>query len=696
MAYLGVDSFKFGIDRRRPRVAGVPGTLWLGVNIHLSRGGDVERAKRFVPGYTLPANTFGLTALRSQLYTFGSAAPPAMSVGVLYQQLATPDVGESMVRILDTDTFGGKLYVIAEFTDGNVYHYYNGARVTDWDAVADANTDFSALAGLLALALSGNSAVSATASGQDIIISARVPGTEFTIAQSTVNRGAVNDQIITITQLAPNVAKVDEVRASADVTVTGGSEFDEDNEITSVKVNGVEILPDPVRWTATNEATAIRLQQALTSASSTSEYDATVTGATVTVRAAPGTGAAPNGLSVVVTTGGDVTTTADPALAGGVTAVAPQRQIEKATLGGTFEPQDVFRITINGATHSATGRAAGTGRSAWTFKQRVFSPSGTLLRYCMLNQPTVWNPATAPPGGGTNDAGFINMANETAGNDVLVGVAEYNGRAAVFSRNAIRIWDIFTDPAENRYVQTLANTGTSAPRSLLSYGNNDVFYLDTTGIRSIRAREATDTASTSDVGNAIDVLLHEHFASLPTEVIERASAVLEPVDGRYWLNVDGRIYVLSYFPGPKISAWSYYEPGFEISDMVRVDDRVFVRADDTVYVYGGFNGDEYPDDDEMVATVESTFINASAIAQMKKVEGFDIACENEWYVEILVDPNDLEKVIVVGKVNRTTYHLPADMVPGRTSHFAPRFICRRRGRATISSFAIHYTPAEQG
>lgn len=48
MSYLAISDFKFGMDRRRKRISGVPGTLWTLKNAHISRGGDIERAKKQV------------------------------------------------------------------------------------------------------------------------------------------------------------------------------------------------------------------------------------------------------------------------------------------------------------------------------------------------------------------------------------------------------------------------------------------------------------------------------------------------------------------------------------------------------------------------------------------------------------------------------------------------------------------------
>ena len=63
MGSIFLSDFKFGLDRRRTRVAGENGTLWDAKNVLVSRGGDIERPKRFVPTYSLPpGQTFGLGA----------------------------------------------------------------------------------------------------------------------------------------------------------------------------------------------------------------------------------------------------------------------------------------------------------------------------------------------------------------------------------------------------------------------------------------------------------------------------------------------------------------------------------------------------------------------------------------------------------------------------------------------------------
>jgi hypothetical protein len=133
MAYVLVDNFSGGVDRSRPRYVGPPGSLWSGINGHLTRGGDFEKRKAFDPYKTLPPGTYGLAKTSAGLYVFGSAAAPVMPAGVTYMRLQHPtDPNRAMVGVPSWDLYNGKLYVIALFDNGDYRHYYDGAVIADW------------------------------------------------------------------------------------------------------------------------------------------------------------------------------------------------------------------------------------------------------------------------------------------------------------------------------------------------------------------------------------------------------------------------------------------------------------------------------------------------------------------------------------------------------------------------------------
>lgn len=685
MSYQTIQDFKFGQDRRRERVAGIPGTLWLGKNVHISRGGDVQRAKKFVGIYTLPANTFGLGQLRGQLYVFGSAASPTMPTGLQYQRLQAADASAAMVEVLDVDTYDGKFYVIARFANGDIHHFYDGTRVTQWDTIAATATDVNVLADYLSNLIDADAAVSTLAVGNVISITARTAGTAFTISKSTTDYGGTSDQDITLAVVQANVAAVAEVQATSPCSIIAGTT----GRITDITANSVSLMRAAVDWATSHTATAAAVAVQINNKTVTHGYTAEAAGANITITAAPGTGDTPNAYVVAASVTGDVVLST-PSMSGGVDEVEPVAQIESATLSGTLQAADLYSITINGTVYSTTARAAATGISAFVHKKRMWSPANTLENYSKLNDATDWTDNNVSSG-----AGFIRMSRESEGGERLVGGAPYGTQAAFFSRNAVQLWSIGTDAEDNAIGQVLGNTGSLSSRAILPFGNLDVFYLDEPGIRSLRAHNMTGEAYAADIGNPMDVFIRDYLDTLTEAQIRRAVSVIGP-DGRYWLAVGERIFVLSYFPGSKITAWSYYDPGFEVSDFARVRNKVYARAGNAIYQYGGAAGATYPDDDEMIAEVSTAFLTAQAPATMKHLTGFDIACSGQWATYLLVNPNDETQRLAVGTVTKTTYNNPNGRIPipGETTHIALDLICSKAGPATISSVTLHYDPGE--
>jgi hypothetical protein len=385
-------------------------------------------------------------------------------------------------------------------------------------------------------------------------------------------------------------------------------------------------------------------------------------------------------------------------MSGGVAEVEAVQQIELITLGGTYDGVDTFYVIVNGTTYQCTGMSAGMGKSLFISNSRIFSPTDSLWNYCMLGRGDIWDPLNAEMG---NDAGFINIASETEGSETIVVAARYQGLAAIFGAGAVTLFQLDTDPDNFAFDDNLENTGTIARGSVVRYGNNDVFYLDLTGIRSLRARDASNAPFVSDVGNAIDTFVQEYADALPLQRLRRAIAAIEPRDGRLLMAVGDRIFVLSHFPGDKVSAWTYYEPeefeGEDVQAIVRVNKRLHVRAGDYIYTYGGLDGDTYPEEDEGVAEVGLPFLAAKTPATIKNIRGFDVALTNTWGCELAFNPNDPTQTQNVGNIERITFADPNKIpVPAETSMVAPILTCSKAGAATVSMLAIHYDGDDAG
>lgn len=683
MPSVQIADFKYGIDRSRPRSVGIPGTLWSGVNCHITRGGDIESAKKFVSTYTLPAGTYGLEQVSGQLFVFGSANLAAsMPNGVQYQRLQNSSA--VMTRILWSNTFAGQIYAIAEYDDGNILHFYNGSAVTALNALADAAASYTTLATHLARKLKASSAVDALSFGSSILVTAKAPGTAFTLSSATVDNGANNDQTATVSTVQANVAEVAEVRATGTVTITGGTRDPGVNRVAQVTVDGVDLMEVPVDWVSSNNATATAVAVEINNRTSTHGFSASAASGVVTIQAEPGTGASPNGDVVAIDTDGNVTaSTAN--MSGGVTHVAPVAQISKVVFGGTFQAADKFTLTLNSVAFVATGRASAYPTSAFVYKGREYATADSLLRFCKLNDPTNWTDADASTG-----AGAINVSSDSQGNQRLVGLSVYQTSVAVFAELSIRVYDLFADASLASLRQVLENCGTRAPRSIMPYFNSDLLYLDEPGIRSVQVRDVNGNAFIEDTGTQIDPLVQDWIASLPEATVERAVAVIEPIDGRYMLAIDERIFVLSHFPRKKISAWTYYEPGFVVTDFARVARRLYARDTGTIYLYGGVDGDTYPDADEQEIEIELPFTGVKSPADFKNWTGFDCVCSGTWLIEMLVDSTDEAKKVTIGRVVDTTLNHGGIAAVGESTLFAVRATCASGGRATMSSLQVHY------
>lgn len=586
MAYIFVNSFKRGLDTRRGRISAQQGSLVVAENVHVTRGGEIEKRKAFSPRFALPpGKTFGLHATRLGIYVFGSdpANTVAVPSGIRYQRLQAPG-GVNMTGVVSADTYNSLPYVVATFDDGSVHHFYNGERVTDWDIIAPEITDLESLGQKFADLISTDPDVSASyalvAGVPTITITANAPGTSIPITATVLNAGEVGNNSATVTITTP---------ASAGVA-----------------------------------------------------------------------------------------------------------QVVTVALSGTYTPAtdaaDLWSIIIAGRAYNLTGAAAGVASTARTFRGKVYATVQGLLYFSDAQNPTRWTSTFVPDPGQPNNkvdtfAGFESVASQTSNADSLVTVAPYQNHLAIFARRATQIWAVVPgDPKDNVPVQILDNVGTMAPRSAINFGELDVFFLGDSGIRSLRARDASNAAVVFDVGTSIDPLVRSHMDSLPAATIERAVGIIEPREGRYLLAVGDKVFVFSFYPAADISAWTVYLPGFTISDFAVQGDRLYCRAGDNIYLYGGETGQEY---DSSPVTVELAFLDAEKPAHRKRFTGLDAAGEGGWTVAFSNDPGT-DQMTPAGHFYSQTFSLPRFALSGMGTHASIRFSTNDPAPARLSSAAIHF------
>lgn len=311
--------------------------------------------------------------------------------------------------------------------------------------------------------------------------------------------------------------------------------------------------------------------------------------------------------------------------------------------------------------------------------------------------PNLFNSAVAAPldfgaGAGAGSA-VIDMSTHSEGAALLTAISRYDNAAAVFSRNVIQIVYLDPDPALTRPQQELRNTGTLAARSVTQFGDGDIFYLDRSGVRSLRARDSSNNAATTDIGSAIDPLLRNIMDGLTEDDIKRAVGIIEPRDGRFWLALNDVIYVLSYFTATKVSAWTEYRPGFRIDQMLVEDDVVWVRSGDTIYSFGDANGRPVYSD-AVQPEIWTPYLDADEPFRSKNISGVDAAVRGTWELALAFDPeNDLAED-TIADVTGTTYGQERIPAEGHATHISLRVRCKAPPSSTepgvFSSATIHF------
>lgn len=695
MGTLHVREMTGGLDARRLPETTPGGVLIRADNGHITRGGEFQSRYAFVPEMMLPASTVGLAHTRTGLVTFGSGPTPVgLPLNVRYMQL--PSGSRELSRIVDWELFEGKLYVVAEYQDGAIVHFYDGVEVSAWED-ARARVTLQIDGGNITPAQNAQAQFEVTGGTDEVInyvTSIQVSGTELLSRQifhtgdnaetAAIIAADINDNPTTPTYEAVAVGSVVQLttgRAGAaangrtitweangnftigNTTVFSGGADRVDPQIDLITIGGVPATRYPIPWTGDVDTMAEAVADAIMDVASDPEYEATANGASVIIKTTV-EGAAQNGRTVLVTKTGDVNVSfpSGEQTAGG-----------KDLADGEYLPADLIL----------------------TVREKMYAGAGSLLHYSAVQDPTVWVPPanTGDPIG----AGFTNIAASNSSSYRITGLSRYYDQLAVFTPDTVQTW--FIDPDPDLFIQTqvLENTGTECPGSVTQFGDSDIFYLDSSGLRSLRSRDSSNAAATTDIGVPIDDLLVPLLRNMSVEQKLRVTGLINPTDKRFWLIIDDQVFVYSYYPNSKINAWTRYElktvvgeteRNFSVDTALVFDRRVFIRSmGNTVYCYGGWNrGDDY---DDTPAVAWLPMLDADAPAAEKDWTGLDVAASGRWDVNVAWDPTRPEATSPVANLTGTTYGLRRVPMKNRGSHVGLRFTSRG-GPAVLSALVVHF------
>jgi hypothetical protein len=690
MGTIWIREFTGGLDTRRMPEATSGGVLVRARNGHITRGGEFEQRAAFVPTYELPAGTVGMFYNLTGIVVFGHlAAPAGLPFGVSYQRLQHPTPSIALVAILSADLNAGKIYAVGEFADGSVFHFYDGTRVTDWyDGRARATFEVTGGAVSAAVAATGSFEITGGTSGAGNnitavnidgvnILGATVAHTGSNISTaaaiaaqinsfiSTPNYSAMsNGQTVVISASAPGIAPNGKavvpivsgtVTVGSSAAMSGGANATA-SRVLDIKVNGVSIISAPITWASSNEDTAAAIAAAINSYVSPPDYTAAVVGASVSIAA----------------------TAAGPGSNGYIVAF---------TLAEGFEVTPAAPVMANG---SSTTNTYQPGEFVKTIGQKMYSTSGPNTHFSGIKEPTKWTTDVV-------GAGFIDMSSETSGSEELTALARYQNQVAIFAARVVQIWYFDPDPELNRQSQILNNTGTDSPRSVTEFGDTDLFYLDESGLRSLRARDSSNAAATTDIGVPVDDLVVAKLTTLTENERRQVVGLIEPKNGRFWLIMRNTAFVFSFFNGAKVSAWSTYdmttqdadgEPApFNVDEAVVFNRRVHLRSGNTIYVYGGLAGSTY---DETEAEAWLPYLDADDPTRMKTFTGLDVALRGLWQASAAMDPIDETTEDLIGIFDETTYNRDKNPFTHQATHVSLRFRSQGIGPHRLGACVIHY------
>jgi hypothetical protein len=171
-----------------------------------------------------------------------------------------------------------------------------------------------------------------------------------------------------------------------------------------------------------------------------------------------------------------------------------------------------------------------------------------------------------------------------------------------------------------------------------------------------------------------------------------AISLIDQGDGRFWLFLYDRIFVFSYYPTSKISAWSEYQPGFITEYATTLNNRIYLRTGNDIYLYGGDSNAQY---DNSMLEVVLPYLDGSKPATSKTFHGVDAAAVGEWHIEAGTDPEQPETRDEIGILINSSFRLGKIAFNGEGTHMGLRLWNNKAERAQLHSVMVHFQAYEE-
>ena len=336
-------------------------------------------------------------------------------------------------------------------------------------------------------------------------------------------------------------------------------------------------------------------------------------------------------------------------------------EITEIHFSGIYENRDIYRLDILGKHIRKNGFADTIPTQIMVYGEKLYAASRNIVFFSAIREAMDWQERD-------DGDGFLSISSHPGGDQALSGMAVQGGGLAFFTHDHIQVWFLDPDPEFNQRVRTLFRTGCIAPKSIVEYGDENVFFLSQRGIRSLSRREMSNNPYVADLGTPIQELLIDHIAQLDPHIVQSAVAEITPDHGRYWLWLDDVVYVLSHFPENNILAWSLYRPGFRAEQLISANHRLIIRSGDRLYRYGGESGREY---DDSLPIVQLPFLHGHHLHSRKFLKSLDFSCEGSWRLRLCTNPAQSEQGQEAGIISGFSALSPQIPITGQYAYLSP-------------------------
>lgn len=242
------------------------------------------------------------------------------------------------------------------------------------------------------------------------------------------------------------------------------------------------------------------------------------------------------------------------------------------------------------------------------------------------------------------DAGFLPVAQHTAGDARIRGFGQFAGKLAIFFADTVQLWDAGIDPAQHALVDAVGGAGTIFADSVVNV-LGDLVYFAQGGFRSLSAVVTTGQANDGDIGAPIQAITRTIQAA-PAE----PKALWSSSRAQLLCAIGKTIYAYTKSPVSRISGWTIYEVPWAVESLVELEGTLYIRANNQVFAAD----DTYTAEPGFAWAVRTSFLAAGGIIWHKAWQTIESLQTGVCSTKLLYDVNDATKHTVGPVIGRST------------------------------------------